>query len=389
MIPAIVLSSHTAGLGVIRALGAMGVPIVSIYYDKSDMGYVSKYVRERVRAPHPEEHEAEFIDLLVDCVQRTGNALVIASDDATLSVVSRHKEKLKAHCIVACTGWDIAEKFIDKQHTYSLAEQHGIPCPWTYLPKTVGDLEDFAATVTYPCLVKPSKSHQYFRQFQKKLTRVENAGELHAAFREANEAGMMVMLQEYIPGDDGNGVNYNSYHWDGRPLVEFTARKVRLSPPEFGVPSAVESMNVPEIIGPGRKILEVLGYSGYSCTEFKKDPRDNVYKLLEVNGRHNRSTLLSVACGINFPWLEYRHLVYGELPEQRPFQEGFCWIDDVKDLSHLFLSGRKGVRYFRDHFSGSHQGRVYSVLDRHDLLPICKRVIDLVNRTLKGNPFSH
>jgi len=374
---------------VIRALGCMGVPIVSMYYDSSDMGYVSKYVVERVRAPHPEENEDEFIGLLLDHVQRKGRALVVAADDATLSVVSRHKEKLKAHCIVACTGWDVAEKFIDKQHTYDLAEQYGIPCPRTLVPKSVEELESIAATVTYPCLVKPSKSHQYYRLFKKKLTSVGNAGELYAAFREAGDAGMMVMVQEYIPGDDGDGVNYNSYHWNGRPLVEFTARKLRLYPPEFGVPSAVESRRIPEIIGPGRKILEVLGYSGYSCTEFKKDSRDNIYKLLEVNGRHNRSTLLSVACGINFPWLEYRHLVYGELPDQQPFQEGLCWIDDVKDLSHLFRSGKKGVRYFREHFGGSHQDHVYSVLDRNDLLPICKRMIDLFNRALKGNPFSH
>lgn len=44
MMQAVVLSSHTAGLGVIRALGYMGVPLTVFYYNKLDMGYVSRFV---------------------------------------------------------------------------------------------------------------------------------------------------------------------------------------------------------------------------------------------------------------------------------------------------------------------------------------------------------
>jgi len=61
---AIVLSTRTIGLGVIRALGIMGVPIIAVYYDKGDMGYLSKYVKEKVYAPYLEKAEDQFIDLL-------------------------------------------------------------------------------------------------------------------------------------------------------------------------------------------------------------------------------------------------------------------------------------------------------------------------------------
>ncbi len=30
---------------------------------------------------------------------------------------------------------------------------------------------------------------------------------------------------------------------------------------------------------------------------------------MEMNGRHNRSGLLAVKCGINFPWIEYQGLI--------------------------------------------------------------------------------
>lgn len=44
---AIVLSAHNTRLAVIRSLGEAGIPIVSLYYDKNDMGYVSKYVKKK------------------------------------------------------------------------------------------------------------------------------------------------------------------------------------------------------------------------------------------------------------------------------------------------------------------------------------------------------
>jgi predicted ATP-grasp superfamily ATP-dependent carboligase len=382
--PAIILSSHTAGLGVIRSLGIHGIPIISIYYDRHDMGYVSKYVTRRVRAPHPEEQEEPFVDLLIDCLKREGGGVVFPADDATLSVVSRHKARVERYGTIACTDWGVAEKYLDKRHTYAIAERYGIPHPRTFTPASPGELAACAAAITYPCLVKPCQSHVYSRQFRRKLTRVGNAAELHAAVQEARQAGLDVMLQEYIPGDDTNGVNYNSYYWSGRPLMEFTARKLRMSPPEFGVPSAVESRHIPEIVEPGRTILEALGYYGYSCTEFKKDPRDDTYKLLEVNGRHNRSTLLSVACGINFPWIEYCHLLTGTVPKQQPAPEGHWWVDDIKDLAGLFARNRRagGVR---EYLAPYRRGTVFSVYERDDMKPICKRVMDLAMRAMTGD----
>src|SRR5689334_7665095 len=108
--PVVVLSSHITALGVIRALGQMGVPSVNVYYQKSDIGYVSKYVRERIRAPHPERHEQEFINLLIDCSKRIGRTLLVAADDAVLSVISRNKQLLEKWYVVACPDWEVTEQ---------------------------------------------------------------------------------------------------------------------------------------------------------------------------------------------------------------------------------------------------------------------------------------
>ena len=102
MIPAVILSSFTMGLGVIRALGTMGVPIIVVHYDDRDMGYVSKYVTEHILAPHPEHSEEAFLDLLVELGNRLKGGVLIPTSDATLATVSRHKDELSQYYIVAC-----------------------------------------------------------------------------------------------------------------------------------------------------------------------------------------------------------------------------------------------------------------------------------------------
>jgi predicted ATP-grasp superfamily ATP-dependent carboligase len=378
MTPAIVLSSHTMGLGVIRSLGIKGVPIISIYYEKSDMGYVSKYVKEKIFAPHPERYEDKFVDLLVECSKRFGRSLIIPADDATLLVVSKHKSLLEQHHIVACTEWRITKQFIDKKHTYALAETVGVPAPRTIVPRSIEDVERYSGIIDYPCLVKPCQSHRYFELFGKKMVKVENHDQMLSAYQQASDAGIEVMLQEFIPGDDTQGVNYNSYFWKGKPLVEFTAEKVRYSPPQFGVPRVVISKNIPEVIEPARKLLQAMGFYGYCCTEFKKDARDGMYKLMEVNGRHNRSTLLSVSCGINFPWIEYQHLTQKHLPSACSYKAGIYWIDELRDVIHT-AKYRKTERYSLAQYIRPYlKKHTFAIFDVKDPKPFIKRCIDLV-----------
>jgi predicted ATP-grasp superfamily ATP-dependent carboligase len=215
------------------------------------------------------------------------------------------------------------------------------------------------------------------------MTRVENLEQMLAAYQEAADAGLETMLQELIPGNDADGVNYNSYFWDGEPLIEFTAEKVRNAPPGLGSPRVAVSKHIHEVLEPGRKILQAMGFYGYACTEFKKDARNGVYKLMEVNGRHNLSTLLAVRCGINFPWLHYKHLIEGELPASREYEKNIYWIDLPREI--LF-----GARYFTtEHYSFTQYIRpylkphVFAIFDRNDPKPFIKRWVDLLKKAVK------
>jgi predicted ATP-grasp superfamily ATP-dependent carboligase len=220
------------------------------------------------------------------------------------------------------------------------------------------------------------ESHRYYSLFRRKIVKAENFRQLATAYQEAEQAGLKVMLQELIPGEDSLGVNYNSYFWNGQPLVEFTAKKIRSAPPELGSPCAAVSREIPEVHEFGRIFLRAARFYGYSCTEFKRDPRDGVYKLMEVNGRHNLSTLLAVNCGINFPWLHYRHLVEGCVPEANGFREGLYWVDMERDLPYLpkrMFRQKESPLKILEPYIHRHISAVYDV---RDIKPFIKRYVD-------------
>jgi len=370
-------------LGVVRSLGMMGVPVVVIHYDERDMAQVSKYVVQSIKVPHPEKNEKMFLDALINCAGHYRDAVIFPVSDESVVAVSQNKALLDEYFMIACPEWDIVSQYIDKKYTYELADKCGVPAPKTIVPTSVEDVVKYSLEVDFPCLVKPSQSHLFYEQFKCKMFPVDNAEQMISVYKKAADAGLEVMLQEIIPGDDAHVVNYNSYFYDDRPLIEFTSLHIRNAPPWWGSPRVALSKNIPEVIEPGRNILKAMGFYGYACTEFKKDSRDGVYKLMEINGRHNLSTLLAVHCGINFPWIQYKHIVDNVIPSQKEFKSDIYWIDITRDIGysikHYKEEGYKLREYLRPYFSA----HVFAIFDSRDIRPFIKRCVYLLKEGIR------
>lgn len=373
-------------LGVVRSLGAMGVPLVLVHYRDQDFAQSSRYVDESLRSPHPEQSEEAFIEFLLGCRDRFPEAIIFPASDESLAAVSRNKSVLEQYFRVACTDWEVTRRFIDKQFTYSLAEECGVPAPRTHIPHSLEEARSGAKSFGFPCLVKPCQSHLFYEHFNKKMVRADSLDQLEDTYTKAAGLGLEVMLQELIPGDDDQVVNYNSYVWEGKVLAEFTAVHVRNGPTSFGPPRVVVSRKVPEVIEPGRRMIEALGFSGFSCTEFKRDARDGLLKVLDVNGRHNLSTLLAVRCGMNFPWLHYRHLSEGIAPELSGFREEVYWIDLIRDLGYSALSLSREHYSLMDYLRPYLRPHVFANFNLQDLRPFLKRIVTMTHRTRAQPP---
>ena len=376
-VPAIVLGCHKIGLGIIRALGERGIPVIGAYYNDLDMGYVSKYVKEKFKITDPNINENVFLEELNKISNKYKGAVLFASDDTTLLSVSKNKKVLTNLFFIEAPEWETTNKFIDKQYTYSLAHKIGVLAPKTFLPNNLEEANQMVKQLEFPCLLKPTVGHLFYNTFKKKMLFIDSPDQLVEAYKMIGDFNIQMMLQEFIPGDDTHGVNYNSFFVNGSPIVEFTSEKVRLSPPRTGFPRVIISKYIDKIIEPGRKMLSALNYEGFSCMEFKKDSRFGHYVLMEINGRQNLSTPLAVKCGLNFPYITYRKLIDGSIPKIiGEFKKGIYWIDTGKDILESVRSLKKEhfnpIDYLRPYLNPN----VQTIPDLKDLKPLLKRFTD-------------
>ena len=378
--PALVLSGQVNALGVIRGLGEERVPVYLFQYSNNDMAQASKHVLQSFRTRDPMADEQAFVGDLLERGPRFRGALLVPTSDEALAAASRFKAQLDEHFVVGCPEWDIAKACLDKALTARLAEDRGLPAPRSLVPHALDEAVNASGSLGFPLLVKPAQSHLYYRAFGRKLTQVRDREDLEQRYAEAQAAGLEVLLQEIIPGSDHDVVNYNSYCRNGEVLVEFTARQLRKAPPRFGSPRVLVSEWIPEAITPGRDAMAALGFSGFANIEMKRDARDGRYKLIEINARHNMSSLLAVRCGVNFPMIEYRHRICGVVPGPLRQRDGIYWCNSLQDLAYSLRGFRNEglslsaylVPYLRPHCD--------AILDHHDLGPFRARVSNLVGR---------
>jgi D-aspartate ligase len=376
---AIVVSGSTHALGVVRSLGRRGVPVMVISYDKRDVATSSRFVREVIPAPHPDKDEAQFVKVLLEVADRCPGSLLVPGSDSSLGTIARHKTTLEdAGLVVASDDQEVTETLLNKAKTFALARSAGVPSPATFAPSDEEDVRRFCASAEFPLVLKPELSHLYRELIGVKWTRVDGVEQAVRAYSVARSHSLEVVLQELVSGDELCGVVYNSYFWNGEPLVEFTSRKIRNSPPDTGSPSVVVSEWIPEVAEHGRRLLRAAKFSGFSCTEFKWDPRDGEYKVMEVNARHNLSSLLATRCGLNFPWMQYQHLLDGLVPEQRDYEQCVYWIDITRDLHNLYYYLRRPGYSLGRFLEPYRRSRIFAVLDRHDIGPAVTRGVDTV-----------
>jgi D-aspartate ligase len=112
--------------------------------------------------------------------------------------------------------------------------------------------------------------------------------ELYARYREARALvpADLVLVQEMIPGGGDCQFSYAALVLQGRPIAAVTARRTRQYRIDFGHSSClVETMDVPEVVDSSRRVLGALAWTGLVEIEFKRDPRNGQYKLLDINPR--------------------------------------------------------------------------------------------------------
>jgi len=326
---AIVLGANFVGLGIVRSLGAHGIPIWVFDGDRSkSIAQFSRYTTRFV-----ETKEAITDVLLSEGRKHQLNGWVIFPvADEYVESVSANRQLLSSIFRVTTAPSEVTRFALDKRLTYHRANELGIAVPWTSLGNSLAELE--AEGIPYPVILKPAINHHFFPQTNIKALPAENPAELQRAFAQMSRyiPPDEILVQERIPGGGENQFSFCALCKDGHTYSSLVAQRRRQYPVEFGNASTfVETTDQPTVQAAGQRFLESIGFDGIAEVEFKFDPRDGKYKILDVNPRTWGWHTLGKAAGMDFPYLLWRQAVgLSVVPVETPHSA--AWIREITDI---------------------------------------------------------
>lgn len=325
-------------LAVVRSLGRRHVEITIADSVRMPVARFSRYCSRCLYYPDPRLNPQAFDDWLLRELRATRYDALIALDEEVIERVLSVRCEVERYTSVPLPPTRSFEVAYDKGETIQVARSCGVPCPTTFIARTIDEALLFAERVGYPLVIKPRKSSG-----SRGLVVVRSADQVVDAWNLVSSVYPSPLIQEYIPnGGDALGVSLLvSRNQD--VVASFVHRRLREYPVAGGPSTLRESTICPALLDQAARLLKKLEWYGVAMVEFKVDPRDGIAKLLEINPRFWGSLALAIYSGIDFPYLLYCLATGRQVPAMLEYEDGKrCrWL--IGDALH-FLSRYGPVR---------------------------------------------
>jgi D-aspartate ligase len=362
---AIILGGDYRALGIVRSLGRRGIPVWVLWEGEEWIARASRYVRRSLATGRRGEPlHKELLRIARD--QGLAGWTLFPTSDRAVAAVARNHEELARSFRMTTIPWDSLRWAHDKRLTYQLANEAGVGAPRTVFPADRRELQ--AGKYEFPVIIKPAVKEEFNRFTAAKAWRVDDRPSLLSRY---DEAAMLVppetiMVQELIPGDGGCQLSFAALCSDGEPIASVVARRIRQFPSDFGRASTfVETVDEPDIVEDSCRVLAALGATGLVEVEFKRDPRDGVIKLLDINPRAWGWHTLGAKAGVDFPYLLWR-LVHGQEVERVQGAPGVKWRRlswDLLTAARDILRGEFAARDYLDSLRGPRAAAIFAADD--------------------------
>ena len=366
---AVVIGGDYQGLGIVRSLGTRGVPICVID-DEHSISRFSRYATHSFHVPDL-RHEEQTVETLLDIGRRLqlDGWVLFPTRDEVVAAISRHRPTLSRVFRVPSPEWETARWMLDKRNTYQRATELKIPIPLTWTSLNLEGLDHIDSS--FPLVVKPAIKEHFFYTTKAKAWRANSRAELHDLFRRASAltGSGEVLIQDFIPGDGRHQFSYCGFFKKGRAIGSMVTRRRRQHPHDFGRASTfVETVEMPQIEALSERFLRAIDYYGLVEVEFKLDPRDGQFKLLDVNARTWGYHSLGSHAGVDFARLLYVDQLSGAVEPCRG-RPGVSWVRLITDIPTGLLDVLRGRLHCVDFWKSLRHYHAEAVFNREDPIP--------------------
>jgi len=298
-------------MDLVRPLGLAGIRSVVLAPSGASVRY-SRFTCAVLDWADPVKQPDELVETLARFgASQSQPPVLFYEGDGDALLVSRYRERLARTFRFVAAEPALVEDLLDKGRFQILAERLHLPVPQTrrLSPDQGAALEN--VNLDFPLIVKPlTRCAEGWMPIagSAKALQLNRPEELRALWQRMAAAGVDAVAQELVPGPETCIESYHTYVDDQGEIVgEFTGRKIRTYPVEYGQSTALVITDCPEVATLGRELTRRLSLRGVAKFDFKRGP-DGKLRLLEINPRFNLWHHPGALAGVNLP-----ALVYGDL----------------------------------------------------------------------------
>ncbi|MFE0099524.1 ATP-grasp domain-containing protein [Streptomyces sp. NPDC059009] len=367
---------HHGGVGAIRSLGRLGVPMYAITEDRYTPAAASRHLTRAFpwRTTGTEDPE-RLVDGLLRVGRRIGRPTVlIPTDEEAAVLIAEHQKELGdkesgfGGFLFPRVEPELPRRLASKQGLHELCVEHGIASPPAAFPQSYADIEEFAGAARFPVVAKNREA--FTRRKQPAVngtTRIETPAGLLTLARDWGERPG-VILQEYLPREQAEDWIVHAYFdADSTPLALFTGVKVRSWPPHAGMTANAYVVDNPELADLTTRFIKQIGFTGIIDLDLRFDRRDGRYKLLDFNPRMGAQfRLFESESGIDVVRAMHLQLTGRAVPEGEQ-RAGHRYVVENIDLPALLAYRRSG--YTTPHAPARPSSTELAWLAADDMLP--------------------
>jgi predicted ATP-grasp superfamily ATP-dependent carboligase len=241
---------------------------------------------------------------------------------------------------------DALERLVDKARFAETVAEFGIPAPRTVRARTAADLAALSDDELGGSFLKPLDSQAFRERRGAKGLRLADRAAAVALLPGLAAEGLEVVLQELVPGPPDAHVFVDGYVDRAGVLRACLARRrLRMFPPGLGNSTLSETIPLTyaaDAVAELKLLFAGIGFTGLFDAEFKRDERDGVAKIIEVNARPWWQLGLALAAGLDLVVLAYSDVTGGEPPPTEHYRPGVRWVHPVPDARAWWRSRGAG-----------------------------------------------
>ena len=201
---------HMNGIQTARIFKDRNIKVIGI---AGDLGHYCAKTRVCEKIVESNTKSDQLIDTLISLGEDfEQKPLLIPSQDTSVLLVSRNREKLEAFYHIALPSKETVEMLMDKPAFFEYATKNNLPIAKYFLIKTRADAEKSIDNLNFPCIIKPPiKSPLWEENTKIKAYKISDKDEFFKIYEMCSQWADVLMVQEWIEGTDVDLYSCNCY----------------------------------------------------------------------------------------------------------------------------------------------------------------------------------